>query len=279
MSKKPAILFRKDLQTEEEMRVAGKYFPIYEFRNSIPKNSFVIGRYSVLPYYRELSSDLFYSDSQLINSYFEHSYIADLGSWYEDLKKYTPETISFREFPMYWGPSAEGSFVLKGQTNGRKNQWRTKMFAQTAADVTRVGLELMDDGLVGDQTIYVRKYVPLKKYLTSISGQPVVDEYRFFMYKDKILASAFYWSSHITDIIDMGITPDVGDVPVEFINKLSNIIKEQATFYVMDVARTQSGEWILIELNDGQMSGLSEVDPDTLYKNLRRALEEDGYEF
>jgi hypothetical protein len=37
----------------------------------------------------------------------------------------------------------------------------------------------------------------------------------------------------------------------------------------MDIAKTQSGEWIVIELNDGQMSGLSENDPNVLYKNLK----------
>jgi hypothetical protein len=272
MNKKPIVLFRKDIYNEHEMNTALKYFHVCTSRNAVPKNSLVVGRYSVLPYYKELCDDLFYSDSTLINSYFEHSYIANIGSWYEDLALYTPQTIPFRDFPTRWGMEAGGSFILKGQTNGRKNQWRTKMFASTAADVTNVGLQLMDDGLIGEQTIYVRKYLPLKKYMTSISGQPIVDEYRFFMYRDKILASGFYWSSHITDIIDMGYRPDVRDVPLDFIKKLANIIKDNATFYVMDVARTENGDWVLIELNDGQMSGLSEVDPNELYSNLSKSL-------
>lgn len=38
---------------------------------------------------------------------------------------------------------------------------------------------------------------------------------------------------------------------------------------MIDVAQTESGDWIVIELNDGQMSGLSENNPEILYKNLK----------
>jgi len=42
---------------------------------------------------------------------------------------------------------------------------------------------------------------------------------------------------------------------------------------VVDVARTESGEWIVIELNDGQQSGLSDNDPDQLYSNMKKMLD------
>ena len=37
-------------------------------------------------------------------------------------------------------------------------------------------------------------------------------------------------------------------------------------------ARTGAGDWIVVELNDGQQSGLSAVDPEDLYRALRAAL-------
>jgi len=49
------------------------------------------------------------------------------------------------------------------------------------------------------------------------------------------------------------------------IDKVGN----KSNFYVIDVAKTQSGEWIVIELNDGQFSGLSAIDPNDLYMNLK----------
>jgi hypothetical protein len=43
-------------------------------------------------------------------------------------------------------------------------------------------------------------------------------------------------------------------------------------FGVVDVAQARDGRWIVIETNDGQMSGLSCVNPDELYDNMARAL-------
>jgi len=43
-------------------------------------------------------------------------------------------------------------------------------------------------------------------------------------------------------------------------------------YFVVDVAETDSGDWILIELNDGTMSGISENNPDVLYCNLAAVL-------
>ena len=63
--------------------------------------------------------------------------------------------------------------------------------------------------------------------------------------------------------------PQKSDVPISFINKVIDLIGNAASYYAIDVAETQSGEWIVIEINDGQMSGLSQNDPDELYTNLK----------
>jgi hypothetical protein len=78
-----------------------------------------------------------------------------------------------------------------------------------------------------------------------------------------------YWSNHLDEVRKIE-EPKISDVPLEFLSKLTNIISRSATFYVIDVAQLENGEWILIEVNDGQMSGLSEVDPNELYSNLKQ---------
>jgi len=55
----------------------------------------------------------------------------------------------------------------------------------------------------------------------------------------------------------------------EVIDKVSSFVR----FFVIDVARTAEGKWIVVELNDGQQSGLSAIKPDDLYKNLKDSLE------
>jgi hypothetical protein len=43
-------------------------------------------------------------------------------------------------------------------------------------------------------------------------------------------------------------------------------------FFVLDLAQTIAGSWIVVEVNDGQMSGLSGCDADTLYRNMAAVL-------
>ena len=60
---------------------------------------------------------------------------------------------------------------------------------------------------------------------------------------------------------------------IDLVKKVANIIKYSNNFTVIDVAQKATGEWIIVELNASEMSGLSLNDPDQLYKNLRAQYE------
>jgi len=260
----PVVLFRSDFSDDviEEKKIIEKYLPVSENRVGLA-DKLVIGRYSVLPYYKELEKDLALQGSRLVNTFREHNYIADFH-WYEDVKKFTPETW----FRLQDAPKDQLPFVLKGRTNSRKFEWDTHMLAKTWADVYRIERDLMQDGLIGDQDIVIRKYEPLKTLEVGLNGLPFANEWRFFFYKCHELSHGFYWSSSEArgKIDEKGVTLALD---------VAHIIEEHATFFVLDIAQKENGEWILIEVNDGQMSGLSENDPDTFYSNLANVLKED----
>lgn len=255
-----------------ELDAALSYFHCVPQRTMVEKGDLVVCRYSALPFYAELEQDLKNNGAEMINSYQQHRYIADMQNWYHDLEELTPKTwFRASDVPM----NEPGSFVLKGETNSKKFQWNTHMFAESRSDVGNVMINLMNDGLIGSQNIYVRQYVPLKKYLDGEQGMPITDEYRFFICDGEILTGAFYWSSHIEDIKEeCGVTPTVKDVPKDFLKEVIDRVGKSARFWVLDVGRTKSGDWIVIELNDGQMSGLSENCSRTLYKRLAAVLSE-----
>lgn len=256
------ILMRAALAEEKELQIASKYFPVYQYRSQIPSNSLVIGRYSVLPYYKELEVDLSEKNSYLVNSYHQHAWIADLKEWYQDLHGLTPKTwFSLAEIP------PEGPFVLKGATNSRKFDWNTHMFAKNKTEAIQVYGRLTKDSLIGNQDIYIRQYVPLKRLETGVNDLPISEEYRFFILNGKIVSSAFYWSSHVDDLTEV---PSPDRVPESFMREVISRIGSNANFVVVDVAITETGDPIVIELNDGQMSGLSENDPDKFYSNLKK---------
>jgi hypothetical protein len=270
---KTTILYRNDVDWQLEKDSAAKYFDCISSRMLLPKNSIIIPRFSALPFYRELEEDVNYIGSKLINSFEQHRYIADLQNWVYDLHDVTPET--WKEL---WTIPEQGPFVLKGETNSKKYHWRTHMFAQDKKEAIQVHSRLTEDSVLQYQQIYIRKYVELEKLANGLQGLQVSREYRFFIYKRTILSGGFYWSSHEEELKNLNLTSD--EVPKDFLENVIDKIQttelsEPPNFYVIDVAKTVAGEWIVIELNDGSMSGLSCNDPDTLYKNLKTELEKE----
>ncbi len=262
----PVILYRDTDNSDSEYESAKDYFTVTKTRMSLKKDDLVIGRYSVLPFYELQEYDINYVGAKLINSYKQHNYIADLLNYVNDLKDLTPQTwTTLHDLP------DNCSFVLKGKTNSKKHDWKNSMFAENKKAAIEIYSSLCDDSLIGTQDIYIRKFIPLKTYFKGIKGLPITKEFRFFVCYGQIVCGAYYWSNYVDDLPEV---PDINEVPKEFLNKAISIVGDNANFYVLDVAQTDSGEWIVIELNDGQMSGLSCNDPNVLYKNLKNIVDE-----
>lgn len=258
----PVVLFRKSLGEEGEFEECKRHFLTCENRTFVPYGSLVMPRYSCLPYYQELEIDLENRGCTLINSYKQHKWIANF-EWYSVLKEYTPETWFDDDF---YRCNYSGPFVIKGKTNSKKFQWNTKMFARTKRDAVNVAGELMQDSMIGSQGIVYRKYVPLETFEIGINDLPFTNEWRFFCYKDKILSSGYYWS--IAENVDILCDNKMLDKAY----KIIDIVKDYVNFYVLDLAKTIDGDYILIEINDASMSGLSCNLPSVLYSNLKKEL-------
>lgn len=80
------------------------------------------------------------------------------------------------------------------------------------------------------------------------SGLALGREHRLFFLGNELLAAGRYWEG-----IDYG-----GEFPTEPFASLARSIESR--FFSMDIARTKSGEWIVMEVGDGQVTGL----PDTI---------------
>jgi hypothetical protein len=89
-----------------------------------------------------------------------------------------------------------------------------------------------------------------------------------------LLCGGFYWQNYIDDI---GETPSADEVPREFLQDVIERVGDQSNFYTIDVGQTINGDWIVIELNEGQQAGLSCNDPFRLYEGLSKALKSKGY--
>jgi len=259
----PIVYFRmSDYTDEPELTVCKSIIPTVCRRTEIGSGKLVIPRYSSLPFHKELEDDVKNMGSVLINTTAQHSYLANLSYWYNDFENITPKTW----FKVFDARDAKGPFVLKGSTNSKKFSWRTHMYAEDIQQAGTVASRLMEDGVIGTQDIIVREYVKLRNYGTLPCGIPLSHEFRCFFYKDQLISKAFYWSNEDVEPED--------NIPDSFLKDVASRPQGQTTFWVADVAQTEAGDWIVVELNDGCMSGLSRNDPKVLYTNLANVLKE-----
>jgi hypothetical protein len=257
------ILFRCGLEEENELTVAQSNFHVVKQRN-LCQDSLVIGRYSVLPFYKELELDLKINNCQLINNFMQHKWIANF-EYYEVLKDLTFPTYFEQDLPYL--SDSDGPFVVKGKTNSRKWYWKDLMYASTKRKAIEIGGQLLRDSLISDQGVIYRKYIPLKNIEIGINDLPFSNEWRFFFLGKEFVDYGFYWS-----IAEKAHKQELSNEGVEFAHYVAEIASQYCNFFVLDIAEKDEGGWILVEINDGQMSGLSMIKVAEFYSNLRRKL-------
>lgn len=248
----------------EELQASSQFFRCHDRVTQVGHDSTIIGRYSVYPFYQEVWDSVRDHDSVLINSPEQANYCMDIEQWLPDFEDISPRIYR----PGVVLPE-DKSFVLKGQTFSKKFQWDTHMFAPTRDDVATVRARLLDDTWLSQKPIHVREYVPLITYLNGLNGLRITKEFRLWYIYQKFLVGSFYWQSHLEDMNDAGIAiPDISEVPVDLIKTIGQRVGNKNNLFTADVAQTEDGRWILIELNEGQQSGLGTVDPTEFYKLL-----------
>lgn len=252
------ILFRGALAEDGERKICAETFGSNFKEHRIKcHNAMVICRYSCLPYYKELEEDLLMNDCRMINSYKQHEWIAQY-KYYDILKHFMSRTWTDEDI---YKADPHTSFMVKGKTNSRKTSWK-HLFADSRSNAVLLAAELKQDSLIGSQDIIYREYVELENFGYDCTGIPIANEWRIFCLFDKILTYGYYWSNFPE------VQPEVPPQVLQLANELTKIVCDHTNFYVLDIAVKKDGNPILIEINDGQMSGLSNCCPKALYKRL-----------
>jgi hypothetical protein len=251
------ILFRNNNDNQEESAAASGFFNLVTQRTAVKSGDTVIPRYSALPFYQELEVDIKNCGAKLINSCDQFNWIANF-EYYKLLKNYTFKTyFDFQDLP-------DIPLVVKGKTNSLKVRWNTHCFAKNKKEAINIACELQLDGLVGLQDIIFREFIPLKTFEILLNGLPVTNEFRFFFYKNQLLAYGYYW------VNAQDINKKCDKKGVDFAQQIANIVSLYNNFFVVDIAEKEDGEWIMVELNSGEMSGVATIDCNILYGNLKK---------
>jgi hypothetical protein len=163
-------------------------------------------------------------------------------------------------------PLGDGPVIVKDFVKSRKHEWAEACFIPSAADrhaVERVVgrfLELQGEHLA--EGLVFREFIEFEPIgVHPKSGMPLTEEYRIFWLDGRPI----FWSPYWQEGTYRGVEP-----PIHQFTDVASAVRSR--FFTMDIARRRDGDWMIVELGDGQVSGLpSDSDADGFYSALANA--------
>jgi hypothetical protein len=225
--------------------------------------------------YRLLYDALAARGAHLVNDPEAYARAHCLPGWYPALEGHTPRSVwmplegdvAMDDEMALLRPFGDAPLVLKDWVKSRKHEWAEACFIPSASDrgaverVVRRFLELQGGDLVGG--LVFREHVRLVSAgRHPKSGMPLSREIRLFFLDGEVVAAFPYWD----EVDDDGAMP-----PLDPLRDLARRV--QTRFLTMDVAALERGGWIVLEIGDGQVSGLPDrADRRAFYRELAKRL-------
>jgi len=223
--------------------------------------------------YDELYQALLLKNYRLINTTREYQNCHYLPDSLKFIENKTPRTVfeklserdSIEKIIQKAKIFNDNPVIVKDFVKSEKHDWNTACFVANASDAENIGqiinnfIELRGKYL--NESIVIREFLNLNDLTVhSKSGMPIKEEYRLFFFNKKLLGIFEYWEEG-----DYLLSkPDVK----EFEEIAERI---ESNFFSMDIARKTNGDLVIIELGDGQVSGLSDkVDINEFYQRLQK---------
>ena len=225
--------------------------------------------------YSALYASLLRKGIRLLNSPESYIHCHYLPYSFHKISSKSPKTVwnqsgrevSEESIQLLLKPFGRSPVVVKDYVKSEKHYWKEACYIPDASDtkqaiqVIRRFVELRGNELC--EGLVLRQFENLM-FLTnhSESGMPLTKEYRLFFLKGKLLQRYPYWSKHFYTEKD----PDTSDF-----ERLAESI--ESPFFTMDIAQKTNGQWIVMELGDGQVSGLPDNDfSKAFYDDLVRVM-------
>jgi hypothetical protein len=163
-------------------------------------------------------------------------------------------------------PFGDAPVIVKDFVKSRKHEWVEACFISSATDreaVFRVVGRFL--GLQGDDLnggLVFREYVEFEPIgVHPKSGMSLTEEYRIFWLDGVPISWAPYWD---------GAGYKHTEPPIDRFAEVAAAVRGR--FFTMDVARRRDGDWMIVELGDGQVCGLpSDGVAGPFYEALARA--------
>ena len=159
-----------------------------------------------------------------------------------------------------------GAVTIKDYVKSRKFEWSDAFYIPDVADeqnalrVIHNFISRQGDDLVGG--LVIRKFVDLKSIGEHPqSHTPIFEEYRVFYMQHKPLVIIDYWRNDVVEL---------SETDLHIINRVTEQVASD--FYTVDFVREIDGKLIVMEMGDGQVSGLQDYDEKRFYDAIKERL-------
>lgn len=207
---------------------------------------------------------------RLINDPDTHLRITEFDRWYPRLEGLTPKSCVVRSVDEVDAAIAQLGLpaFIKGAVLSKKGFGWNAVVAQTAEDARKKVDNLLKMKTFSRGMAALRTLVPLRKVEHSVEGFPLSREYRLFVLRGSVVGSGYYW------MFGDPFGPPGQDEWAR-INQLAleAAARLEAPWISVDLAQTETGEWLIIEVGDPQFSGVSQMSIGELWRNLASRLE------
>lgn len=221
-----------------------------------------VGRFGVSTNYAELYAQLAAQGVRLVHTPAQYRLTSELPEWYPLLADLTPRSVWFAQPPSAAQIEREFGWpvFLKGSRQTSRHRAALAIL-RSREEYARAAEEYARSPLLRAQALVCRELVPLRLVPAPPSDRiPPAFEFRTFWWRGQCVGAGPYWAALADYSWSAAERRAALAVAAEAARRLA------VPFLVVDVAQTQRGEWIVIEVNDGQESGYAGIAPLVLWQ-------------
>lgn len=207
---------------------------------------------------------------RLLNDPETHLRITEFDRWYPRLEGLTPRSCVVRSVDEVDAALAQVGLpaFIKGAVLSKKSFGWKAVVAESVDDARKKVENLLKMRTFSRGMAALRALVPLRKVGHSVEGFPLSREYRVFVLRGTVVGSGYYW------MFGEPFGPPAGDEWA----RITELAREaaarlEAPWLSVDLAQTEAGEWLIIEVGDPQFSGVSHMSIQELWSTLASELQ------
>jgi hypothetical protein len=249
----------------------------YEIRQNENLGKVIYRGWMLTPHqYNILYDHLLEKNYRLINSVTEYQNCHYLPDSLSFINTKTPHTVfeelvndqSIKRLLEKAKTFGDKAVIIKDYVKSEKHYWNTACFVENASDTDK--LKKIINNFIQLRGKYLNVGLVIREFLDlnylqnhSKSEMHLMEEYRLFFLNKNLVDIYEYWGE--------------GEylLPKPDIKEFEEIAQSvESNFFSMDIARKKSGELVIIEIGDGQVSGLPErANKFEFYEKLKSYLE------